>query len=98
MRQGTPILPRPSFRNVYYRCISGLLKRIAYTITPNTAVIRLLGVVQNPANGFPARPLGVGRHHAKPATLSVPDRDGRLGAGELQIAPVQVEGFGLAKR
>ena len=42
--------------------------------------------------------LGVGRHHAKPAALSVPDRDGRLGAGELQIAPLQVKGFGLAKR
>ena len=27
------------------------------TITPYTTVIRLLGVVQNPANGFPARPL-----------------------------------------
>ena len=36
----------------------GLSKRIAYTITPYTTVIRLLGVVQNPANGFPARPLG----------------------------------------
>ena len=35
------------------------MKRIAYTITPYTTVIRLLGVVQNPANGFPARPLGV---------------------------------------
>ena len=34
------------------------MKRIAYTITPYTTVIRLLGVVQNPANGFPARPLG----------------------------------------
>ena len=33
------------------------MKRIAYTITPYTTVIRLLGVVQNPANGFPARPL-----------------------------------------
>ena len=42
--------------------------------------------------------LGVGRHHARPAALSVPDRDGRLGAGELQIAPLKVEGFGLAKR
>ena len=30
------------------------MKRIAYTITPYTTVIRLLGVVQNPANGFPA--------------------------------------------
>ena len=35
------------------------MKRIAYTITPYTTVIRLLGVVQNPANGFPARPLAV---------------------------------------
>ena len=35
------------------------MKRIAYTITPYTTVIRLLGVVQNPANGFPARPLGL---------------------------------------
>ena len=26
---------------------------------PYTTVIRLLGVVQNPANGFPARPLGM---------------------------------------
>ena len=34
------------------------MKRIAYTITLYTTVIRLLGVVQNPANGFPARPLG----------------------------------------
>ena len=33
------------------------MKRIAYTITPYTTVIRLLGVVQNPADGFPARPL-----------------------------------------
>ena len=41
--------------------------------------------------------LRVGRHYAKPAALSVPDRDGRLSAGELQIAPLQVEGFGLAK-
>ena len=38
-------------------CNDGVLKRIAYTITPYTTVIRLLGVVQNPANGF-ARPLG----------------------------------------
>ena len=35
------------------------MKRIAYTITPYTTVIRLLGVVQNPANGFPARPLAI---------------------------------------
>ena len=28
----------------------------------------------------------------------VPDRDGRLSAGEWQIAPLQVQGFGLAKR
>ena len=41
--------------------------------------------------------LRVGQHHAKPAALSVPDRDGRLSAGELQIAPIQVQGFGLAK-
>ena len=34
------------------------MKRITNTITPFTTVIRLLGVVQNPANGFPARPLG----------------------------------------
>ena len=34
------------------------MKRIAYTITPYMTVIRLLGVVQNPADGFPARPLG----------------------------------------
>ena len=33
------------------------MKRIVYTVTPYTTVIRLLGVVQNPANGFPARPL-----------------------------------------
>ena len=33
------------------------MKRIAYTITPYTTVIRQHGVVQNPANGFPARPL-----------------------------------------
>ena len=31
------------------------MKRIAYTITPYTTVIRLLGVVQNPANGFPGQ-------------------------------------------
>ena len=42
--------------------------------------------------------LGVGRHHAKPDALSVPDRDGRLGAGELQVVLLQVEGFGLAER
>ena len=35
------------------------MERIAYTITPYTTVIRLHGVVQNPANGFPARPLGI---------------------------------------
>ena len=35
------------------------MKRIAYTITQYTTVIRLIGVVQNPANGFPARPLAV---------------------------------------
>ena len=34
------------------------MNRITNTITPFTTVIRLLGVVQNPANGFPARPLG----------------------------------------
>ena len=33
------------------------MKRIAYTITLYTSVIRLFGVVQNPGNGFPARPL-----------------------------------------
>ena len=33
------------------------MNRITNTITPFTTVIRLLGVVQNPANGFPARPL-----------------------------------------
>ena len=36
------------------------MKRIAYTITPDTSVIRLFGVARNPANGFPARPLGFG--------------------------------------
>ena len=34
------------------------MKRITYTITPYTTVIRPFGVVQNPANGFSARPLG----------------------------------------
>ena len=53
----TPILPSCYFLGVDYRCNDGVLKRIAYTITPYTTVIRLLGVVQNPANGFPARPL-----------------------------------------
>ena len=42
--------------------------------------------------------LGVGRRHAKPAALYVLGRDGRLGAGELQVAPLQIGGFGLAKR
>ena len=49
--------PSRYFLGVDYRCNDGVLKRIAYTITPYTTVIRLLGVVQNPANGFPARPL-----------------------------------------
>ena len=31
------------------------MKRIAYTIMPYMTVIRLPVVVQNPANGFPAR-------------------------------------------
>ena len=51
------------------------MKRIAYTITPYTTVIRLLGVVQNPANGFPARPLGAVRyfdHEMREFSLSVP--------------------------
>ena len=38
------------------------------------------------------------RHDAILTALSVPDRDGRLGADELQIGPLQVEGFCLAKR
>ena len=53
----TPISPSRYFLGVDYRCNDGVLKRIAYAITPYTTVIRLLGVVQNPANGFPARPL-----------------------------------------
>ena len=53
------------FLDVDYRCNDGVSKRIAYTITPYTTVIRLLGVVQNPANGFPARPLGLDRHAAR---------------------------------
>ena len=58
--------PSHYFLGVDYRCNDGVLKRIAYDITPYTTVIRLLGVVQNPANGFPARPLGVdGQHGAR---------------------------------
>ena len=49
--------PSRYFLDVDYRCNDEVLKRITYTITPYTTVIRLLGVVQNPANGFPARPL-----------------------------------------
>ena len=41
------------------------MKRIAYTITPYTTVIRLLGVVQNLANGFPARPLAFEVHETE---------------------------------
>ena len=57
-RAGNPNSP-PSryFLDVDYRCNDGFLKRITYTITPYTTVIRPFGVVQNPANGFPARPL-----------------------------------------
>ena len=35
------------------------MKRITYAIIPHKTGIRLLGVARNPANGFPARPLGV---------------------------------------
>ena len=49
--------PSRYFLSVDYRCNYGVLKRIAYTITPYMTVIRLLAVVQNPADGFPARPL-----------------------------------------
>ena len=38
---GTPILHKPYFLDVDNRCNNGFLKRIAYIITPNTAVIRL---------------------------------------------------------
>ena len=50
----------PSHRFLYvdYRCNNGLRNRITYTTTPYKTGIRLLRVVQNPANGFPARLLG----------------------------------------
>ena len=54
----TPFSSSRYFLDVDYRCNDGFLKRIAHTITPYTTVIRLLGVVHPPANGFPARPLG----------------------------------------
>ena len=49
------------------------MKRIAYTITPYTTVIRLLGVVRNPANGFPARPLVPDDWRLVPSGLSAGD-------------------------
>ena len=39
-------------------------------MTPYTTVIRLLGVVQNPVNGFPARPLGLNNPEPSTATQS----------------------------
>ena len=40
----TPILPKPSFSKVDYRCNSGHLKRITYTTMLFKTRIRLLGV------------------------------------------------------
>ena len=42
--------------------------------------------------------LRVSRHHAVPTALPVADRYRRLGTGELQVTPLQVEGFRLTKR
>ena len=50
--------PSRRFLSDDYRCNSGFLKRIAYTTMPYKTGLRLLGVARNPANGFPARPLG----------------------------------------
>ena len=43
-RTETPILPKPSFFNIDYRCNSGFLKRIIYTMVPYKTVIRLIDV------------------------------------------------------
>ena len=45
------------------------MKRIAYTITPDTSVIRLFGVARNPANGFPARPLELNHNRVEGLAL-----------------------------
>ena len=50
--------PNRRFLNVDYGCNSCLLKRITDTTIPYKIGIRLLGIARNPANGFPARPLG----------------------------------------
>ena len=51
--------PSRRFLIVYYPCNSGLLTRITYTTMLYKAGTRLLGVARNPANGFPARLLGI---------------------------------------
>ena len=56
----TPILPKPSFLDVDYRCSNGFLQRMSYTTMPYKTVIRLLVVARNPTNGFPARLLDKG--------------------------------------
>ena len=55
----TRFSPSWRFLNVDWRCNSGFLKRIAYTTMPYKTGLRLLGVARNPANGFPARLLGM---------------------------------------
>ena len=55
----TRFSPSRRFLNVDWRCNSGFLKRIAYTTMPYKTGLRLLGVARNPANGFPARLLGI---------------------------------------
>ena len=53
------------FLNVDYRCNSGFVTRMPYIIVSYKTVMRLIWVVRNPANDFPARLLGVpGRHGA----------------------------------
>ena len=54
----TRFSPSRRFLNVDCRCNSGFLNCITDTIMPHKTIIRLPGVARNPANGFPARPLG----------------------------------------
>ena len=55
----TRFSPSRRFLSDDCRCNSGFLNRITATIMPHKTIIRLSSVARNPANGFPARPLGV---------------------------------------
>ena len=59
------------------------MKRITYAIIPHKTGIRLLGVARNPANGFPARPLGVANSQASSGDYDA-DNDGLIEVSSLE--------------